>query len=176
MKKFKKVVSVGLATMAAISMMSVSSMAAYTVPYQSNDDISLYVNYAGKPSNVWSLSSGSFTDTMNGISSAEGRGYSDYCFKTTSTKRCNLNVGNVDTNGTSGTVKFTVKDVDSGVTMTDAYGNLMVYTFTTDSDGSMSGNSTASLVFNNQSTFYFEIMTSNPTSTRCYGEYTISAY
>lgn len=92
--------------------MSINAFAAYNVPEMSDDGISLYVNYEGAPRNDnvgWYLSNGSFRDTMNGLSSFTGRGYSDRWFKTTSTKSYHLDVSNVDTNGEKAPLRLSSK-------------------------------------------------------------------
>lgn len=175
MKKFKKIIAMSCAAVMAISAMNVSAFAAYNVP-ENDEGINTCVTYSGIPTSVWNLSNGYFNDAMNGVSSSKGRGYSDRIFKTTSTKRCYLDVANVDTNGASGTVTFTVKDANSGAIMRDSSGSQMVYTFTSDSNGSLEAVSTKRLIFSSVSEFYFEIATSNPKTTKCYGYYTVTAY
>ena len=175
MKKFKKIMTVGCAAVMAMSAMSMSAFAAYNVP-ENDDGISTYVTYLGAPTEMWDLANGKFDDTMNGVSSNKGRGYSDRYYRTTSSKRCYLDVSKVDTNGETGTVTFTVKDKNNGETMRDSSNAPMIYTFTSDSSGSLESAPVKRLVFSTKSDFYFEIATSNPKKTKCYGYYTVTAY
>ena len=175
MKKFKKFIAMGCAAVMAMSVMSMSAFAAYNVP-ENDDGISTYVTYSGAPTVIWNLSNGKFDDAMNGVSSNKGRGYSDRYYRTTSSKRCYLDVSEVDTNGETGTVTFTVKDKNNGETMRDSSGAKMIYTFTSDSNGSLESEPAKRLVFSTVSDFYFEIATSNPKTTKCYGYYTVTAY
>lgn len=175
MKKFKKFIAVDCAAIMALSAMSMSAFAVYNVP-ENDYGINPYVTYSGAPTAIWNLSNGKFDDTMNGVSSNKGRGYSDRYYRTTSSKKCYFDVSEVDTNGETGTVTFTIKDKNSGETMRDSSGAKMIYTFTSDSNGSLESEPTKRLVFSTVSDFYFEIATSNPTTTKCYGYYTVTAY
>lgn len=125
------------------------------------------------PFEVLDLTNSTYVDYMNGASSEKVIGISNRYFKTT-TNSCYLNVCEVDTNGTQGTVTFTVKNKENGEIIKDANGLLMVYSFTSDSKGSLASADVKEIVFSTPTPFYFEISTSNPTSTRCYGHYVVT--
>ena len=125
------------------------------------------------PFEMMDLTNSTYIDYMNGASSEKGIGISSRYFKTT-TNSCYLNVCEVDTNGTQGTVTFTVKNKENGEIIKDANGLPMVYSFTSDSKGSLASADVKEIVFSTPTPFYFEISTSNPTSTRCYGHYVVT--
>lgn len=60
--------------------------------------------------------------------------------------------------------------------MKDSSGKSMIYTFTSNYNGEITGITTKNFIFSSQAEFYFEIQTSNPKTTKCYGHYTVSAY
>lgn len=129
------------------------------------------VTYAGVPTEKWDFANGEFTESLNGVSSAEGRGYSSKYFSVKSDKIYYFDFDKVTANGTSGRITVTVKNKNNGMTAKDMNYDDMVYSFSFNGTGEDSFG--AALEFRTDADIYFEITTSNPQSAKVFGTYTI---
>lgn len=176
MKKFKKVIAIALGVM-AVSSMNIPALAVYNADYPDADVISQYGYHPWAPKgdeDFLDLTNYSFGDSMNGVSSANGNGYSDFWFRASNGDQIILNLGLVDTNGTSGTVTLTVRNKYDDNVVYGKDGKAMECAFVSDNDGFMPNNAIATFTFAEPTDFYIEIKTSDPLETRCYGTYYIT--
>lgn len=127
------------------------------------------ITYMGVPTEKWDFANGEFTESLNGISSAEGRGYSSKYLSAKENKKYYLEVSNLYSTQQTATVKFTVKNKNNGMTANDENYMKMEYSFTTDGKGGF----TAPMNFGNDRDFYLEITTTNPQSAKVFGTYAI---
>lgn len=154
---FKKI----LATISAVMIVSAMSISVFADG----------VTYAGAPTEKWDFVNGAYTESLNGVSSAEGRGYSGKYFSVKADKIYYLDAGNVTANGASGTITYTVINKNNGMTFKDLNYDDMVYSYSPDDSGEYGF--CAALEFRADSDIYFEITTSNPQSVKFNGTYTI---
>lgn len=156
MKKSKKIISMLLT---AIMVLSVGCIGAFA------GTLSPAVHYGTKPQQIANLP---FSDSMNGINSNTGLGFSDFYFNCGATQRVVLDMTNVYVQPGDGgaSVTMTIKNWNTGV-------KIVQYTFTTNSDGEIPASSALqSINFPSQCNFYVELSTT-PKTTHFYGEYTL---
>lgn len=129
------------------------------------------VTYTGAPTEKWDFANGEFTESLNGVSSAEGRGYSSKYFSAKADKIYYLELINVTANGASGTITFTVINKNNGMVSKTLNYDDMVHSYSPEGSGGDSFG--AALEFRADNDFYFEITTSNPQSAKFNGTYSI---
>ena len=172
----KKLMAIILSAM-SMSYASIPALAVYNVECLQEDVTSQYGYHPWAPKDdnrFLDIIDTSFGDSMNGVSSVNGNGYSDFWFRATKGNQILLNVNSVDTNGISGAVTFTIRNKYNDNVVYDIDGNAMECTFVSDNNGFMPDNAIAVFTFCELTDFYIEIKTSNPISTRCYGMYYIT--
>lgn len=158
----------------ALLIVNIPVFAVYNVPYPKDCEILQYGYHPRGPKSddrFLDITNNPFGDSMNGVSSANGNGYSDFWFRASKGNQIILNAEFVDTNGVSGTVTFTVRNKYTDDVIYDINDNAMECSFTSNNEGFMLDSSIATFTFNDLTDFYIEIKTENPTSTRCYGIY-----
>lgn len=129
------------------------------------------VTYTGAPTEKWDFANGEFTESLNGVSSSEGRGYSSKYFSAKADKIYYLELINVTANGASGTITFTVINKNNGMVSKTLNYDDMVHSYSPEGSGGDSFG--AALEFRADNDFYFEITTSNPQSAKFNGTYSI---
>lgn len=169
MKNFKKAMAMGLATMAAVSAMSMPAMAADNVQNmdietETSNSISPRVSYNG-PDDYLDIAT-SFSDTFNGFHT---NGYSDFYF--------DCGIGESVHFSLSSTARLTEPNEDLKVYVVERRSNgtegdiIDEFSFTSNASGKLSGERTINKFDYENQNFYLVFETSP--NVKAYGSYTI---
>lgn len=159
MKKFKKIIAMCLSTMMTVAIVSMPAIAA-----PSDDSIVPYVHYGSKPTSQTDLP---FNDTMYGVNSDTGLGYSDYYFNCGEACRVILDMSavNVQKKDAGASVTITLKNWNNDTDIAE-------YEFKTDSNGDVI-DPLKTVYFSTAQNFYLEIET-EPGDVHFYGYYRLT--
>lgn len=160
MKKFKKIIAMCLTAVMAMSVMCVGAFAA------TPDEVAPMVHYGTKPTTLTSLP---FNDSMNGVNSETGMGFSDFYFNCGSASRVILDMSAVEvmSQNAGASVRMTIKNWNNDRV-------IGTYTFTTDSNGQIPDSQALKTVYMTANTnFYIQIETT-PGDVHFYGAYRLT--
>ncbi len=160
MKKFKKIIAMCCAAIMAMSTMCVGAFAA------APNDVAPLVHYGTKPTSLASLP---FNDSMNGVNSETGMGYSDFYFNCGSASRVILDMSAVEvlSQNAGASVKMTLKNWNNDQ-------KIKSFTFTTDSDGQIPEDDALKTIYMTANTNFYVQIETTPGDVHFYGKYRLT--